>query len=260
MKTNSKDVSRIQEGKTTTQQNVDFRVALEEYYKTSGGSQTTNVEKLQNFAKYVPRQSLTRFLAKYELFKKVLHVQGSIVECGVYLGGGLMTFAQLSAIFEPINHQRRIIGFDTFEGFPVIADKDKTSTSEHLKTGGMSVESFDDIKEAIALYDSNRTLSHIPKVQLIKGDIKETIPQYLKDNPHTVISLLYLDADLYEPTKAALEHCISRMPKGAIIAFDELNADTWPGETLAVLETLGIRNLRIERFPFDTYLSYVVLE
>ena len=79
-------------------------------------------------------------------------------------------------------------------------------------------------------------------------------------NPHTIVSLLYLDFDVYEPTRIALENFIPRMPKGAIIAFDELNAPNWPGETLAVLETVGIRNLRIERFQFDTLISYAVLE
>ena len=252
-----KELSRIQETKTTTPKEADYRLALAEYFEK--GSDAT-IEKLQNFTKYVPRQSLTRFLSKYELFKKVLNVQGSIVECGVYLGGGLMTFAQLSAILEPVNHQRRIIGFDTFTGFAAVSPQDKKSTSEHLKAGGLAADSYADLQRCAELYDQNRFLSHIPKVQLVKGDLSKTAPQFLKDNPHTVVSLLYLDLDVYEPTKIALQTFVPRMPKGSIIVFDELNADTWPGETLAVLETLGIKNLRIERFPFDTYLSYAVLE
>jgi hypothetical protein len=103
-------------------------------------------------------------------------------------------------------------------------------------------------------------VGHIPKIELVKGDLVETLPQYLKNNPHLVVSLLYLDLDLYEPTKIALELLIDRMPKGAIIAFDELNASIFPGETVAVNEVLGLRNLRIERFPIDSYVSYAVLE
>ena len=45
-------------------------------------------KKLQNFAKYVRRQSLARFLVYYELFKLQQNVKGSIVECGVHHGGG----------------------------------------------------------------------------------------------------------------------------------------------------------------------------
>ncbi len=45
-----------------------------------------------------------------------------------------------------------------------------------------------------------------------------------------------------------------------MIAFDELNAKIFPGETIAVMEQIGLRNLRIERFPFDSYVSYAVLD
>ena len=71
---------------------------------------------------------------------------------------------------------------------------------------------------------------------------------------------LYLDFDLYEPTKVAVETFLPRMPKGAILAFDELNQAAWPGETLAVLETVGLRSLRVQRFPFTPALSYAVLD
>ena len=49
------------------------------------------------------------------------------------------------------------------------------------------------------------------------------------------MSLLFLDFDLYEPTKAALEQFVPRMPRGAVLAFDELDNPIWPGETKALL-------------------------
>src|SRR6266850_8292081 len=73
--------------------------------------------KLENFPKYVRRQHLKRFLALYEIFKLALPVKGSVVECGVYKGFGVMGWAKLSTILEPENLTRRIFGFDTFEGF-----------------------------------------------------------------------------------------------------------------------------------------------
>lgn len=252
-----KDPSRIQEPKTSTENEIEYRNNLEVYFKNSDGS---NVEKLQNFTKYVPRQSLTKFISKYEIFKKVLDVQGSIIECGVYLGGGLMTWAQLSAILEPTNHQRKVIGFDTFSGFPKITKEDKKGKSVNSKKGGYNVDAYEDLKKCIELYDSNRFIGHIPKISLVKGDLTKILPQYLENNPHTIISLLYLDVDIFEPTKVALEHLIPRMPKGAIIAFDELNHENWPGETLAVLKTIGIKNLRIQRISFGNLLSFAVIE
>jgi len=235
----------------------EFRESLEKYFINSPG---TFVWKLQNFAKYVPRQSLTRFIVKLEMFKKVLGLQGSIVECGVLAGGGLMVWVQLSAIFEHLNYQRKIIGFDTFGGFAKMSPEDKTGTSHLLHQGALAMDSYDDILESARLYDMNRFLGDIPKVFLVKGDIKKTVPKYLKDNPETIISLLYLDVDVYEPTKVALEYFVPRMPKGSIIAFDELNDRGWAGETVAVLKTIGVRDLRIQRFYYDTKISYAVLE
>lgn len=86
MKKLEKDkISRIHEETMSTQKEKDYREMLDAYYAESIGS---NVEKLENFCKYVPRQTLTTFISKYELFKKIINIHGSIVECGVYLGGG----------------------------------------------------------------------------------------------------------------------------------------------------------------------------
>ena len=171
-----------------------------------------------------------------------------------------MSFAQISAILEPINHQRKIIGFDTFGGFEGVGQNDVTGRSEHSHDGGMGVDSKADLERSIELFDDNRHLNHIPKVELVKGDAVETVPQYIEDNPHTVISLLYLDMDIYNPTKAALDTLVPRIPKGGIIAFDQLNSGNWPGETLAVLDSVGISNLRIQRCTFDTCVSFAVVE
>lgn len=255
----TKSLNRYKENKTSTQKDFDYLKSMEEYFNNGVG---TTIEKLVNFPKYVPRQNLTYFLSKYEIFKKILNVNGSIIECGVLAGGGLMTFLQLSAIFEPVNHTRKVIGFDTFSGFPNLTKEDKGSISQFVKKRGLSLPrgSYEDLKKCLELYDMNRFLNHIPKAELIRGDVSKTIPEYLKKNPHLIVSLLYLDFDLYKPTKIALENFVPRMPKGSIIVFDELNSKEFVGETRAVLTTLDIRNLKIQRFPFNTYMSYVILD
>lgn len=223
-------------------------------------SSGTLVEKLDAFPKFATRQSLAKFLTKYEIFKQVLDVNGSIVEGGVLHGGGTLTWAKLSSILEPINHTRKVIGFDTFSGFPSVAAEDlKGGTSSHFHVGGLTGSPKEDVEKAIKLYDLNRPLKHIPKVELVEGDACLTAQQYLRDNPHLVVSILYLDVDLFEPTKALIEAFLPRMPKGSIIAFDELNAKMFPGETVAVADVIGINNLQIRRFPFDSYVSYAVL-
>ncbi|MGZ3655799.1 MAG: TylF/MycF/NovP-related O-methyltransferase [Bdellovibrionota bacterium] len=236
---------------------IDFLVNNEKSLKTSRYSE---FERLANFPAYVTRQTMANFLFHYEIFKRVVEVPGSVVECGVAYGGNLMGFAQLSAILEPTNYTRRIVGFDTFAGFPDLdPDKDAVGKSEHAKKGGMAVDAKQELETRIQLFDQNRFLNHIPKVELVQGDICETIPQYLKANPHLVVSLLYVDMDIYKPTKVVLEHLVPRMPKGAVIAFDELNHPNWPGETVAVMEELGIGSLRLKRMQFDTTRSYAII-
>lgn len=217
--------------------------------------------KLQAFPLWVRRQDMAYLFAKYEIFKQIVHVNGSIVECGVFVGGGTMTWLHCSSILEPYNHTRKIIGFDTFSGFPQIDDSDKkTGTSEHLHVGGLNVSHSmqDELTRLVKIHDRNRPLSHVNKVELIKGDACETIPQYVEDNPYLLISLLYLDFDIYKPTKAALQTLYNRVVKGGIIAFDELNCKSYPGETVAMIEELDLTKVELKRFPFVTHLSYFV--
>jgi len=244
---------------------TQFRKELADYFKKSVG---TNDVKVAQFPKYIMELDLRNFLFKVEVFKKILNVHGSILEMGVQFGGGLMTWAKLSSIFEPANYSRKIIGFDTFTGFPSISSKDEITTYVKNKRGFKTpkkndnfVDSYTDLQKSIELYDQDRyKFGSGPKIELVKGDATKTIPKYLKNNPHLTISLLNLDFDIYEPTKAALKHLVPRMPKGAIICFDEINHPFWPGETLAVLEEIGIKNLKLQRFEFAPSPSYAILE
>ena len=257
MAANKPETYSMRDVRTQTQADDAFVRGLGDYFVCGlGGS----VDKLRHFAKYVPRQTLSLFLAKHELFQRIVPVHGHIIECGVFLGGGLMTWAQLSAIHEPYNHIRRIVGFDTFDGFPSLSHGDKGADQAYAVPGGLATNARSDIEEAVRLYDLNRPIGHIPRVELVVGDATESISRYVEENPHLVVALLYLDFDLYEPTLAAIQHLVPRMPKGAVLAFDELGQKAWPGETRAVQEAIGLGNLNLRRFPYTPQLSYAVIE
>ena len=61
-------------------------------------------------------------------------------------------------------------------------------------------------------------------------------------------------------TRKALEAVRPRLFKGSVLVFDELCDDIFPGETLALIETLDITGLRIQRYPMTARISYVVIE
>ena len=235
----------------------DYLTSLEDYFDSS--HEGSSMEKLRSFTRFVPATEFSKLFVKYELFKQILHINGAIVECGVHNGGGIFTWAILSSMFEPTNHIRKIVGFDTFDGFPELSSVDMVNDNEHAFSGGLAIDSYNSILRGLDIFDKWRPLGHIPKVQLVKGDACITIPDFIASNPHTVISMLYLDFDIYKPTKVALENFLARMPKGAMIVFDELNNELWPGETLAVHEVIGINNIEIKRYPFHPHISYAII-
>lgn len=221
-------------------------------------SDLPTLEKLEAFPRFVSKRSLARLLAKYEIYQRIVNVNGVIVECGVLNGAGLFTWAQLANIFEPSNYNRKIIGFDTFAGFPSVSQQD-ANTDKPSVAGDLKGDALESFSSSIEKYNAERHLSHIPNIELVPGDFMVTGPAYLEANPHLLVSLLYLDFDLYEPTRRALDVFLPRMGKGSIVCFDELNCGNFPGETLAMLEMLPLRELDVRRFPFEPWLSYAVL-
>lgn len=259
-----KNTSRISElGGHDAKYLPEEKTVVEELCAAFEASPLSLAHRLQTFPRHVRRQDIARFLAKYEIFKVSLPAHGSVVECGVFAGGGLLSWSHFSAILEPYNHTRRIIGFDTFEGFPDVHEKDaRHGTSEHLRAGAFKTHTDiqAEIEHLAALQDRNRPLGHIPKVELVAGDACQTVPRYVQDNPHLLVSLLYLDFDIYEPTRVTLEHLYPRVVRGGVVAFDELNSPEFPGETTALLEQLNLAHVGLCRLPFDPYISYFVKE
>jgi Macrocin-O-methyltransferase (TylF) len=217
-------------------------------------------DKLRNFPKYVRRQDIARFLCRFEIFKRQMGIKGSVVECGVHHGGGLMSWAQFSVTLEPYNYHRKIIGFDTFEGFPDVASQDGVGENAHIGAFREGYDIHAELMSSISEFDDNRFINQKQKIELVKGDANRTIPLYLSDNPHLLISLLYMDFDIYEPTVTALAALLPRVPKGGIVAFDEVNNPDWPGETLALLKSLELHHHRLECVAYEPNISFIQLE
>jgi hypothetical protein len=174
-----------------------------------------------------------------------------------------MAWAKISETLEPYNFLRKVYGFDTFEGFPSVAEEDKSSSNASItKVGYLKPEydAYTELLDCIGALNETRLLKHQEKVILVKGDAMKTIPVFLKENQHVLVSLLYLDFDLYEPTLLALKEFLPRMPKGAIIAFDELHDHKWPGETRALLEVLNLNHYKLESLQFEPHISWITIE
>ena len=202
-----------------------------------------------NTGLYTRSSALAKILFLDEIYKKILRVPGKIMVFGLWWGQDVIVLENLRAIHEPYNHARKIIGFDTFEGYPKedIGKQDKIS--KVITGGGYSVAEnyYEYLLKLASYHEEENAMSNIKKVELIKGDVLNTVPQYFENNPETIVSLAYFDLALYEPTKVCLERVINSCIKGSIIVFDELNDSDYPGETIALKELVNIRDISIER-------------
>ena len=217
-------------------------------------------ELLPNLGLFLTSKALSRILFFQEIYRKILHTHGVIMEFGVRWGQTLAVMSALRGIFEPFNRHRKIIGFDTFEGLKGVSAQD--GTRARSVDGSFSVtEGYGQyLEEILALQDGLNPISHLKKYELVKGDAAATIPAYLEAHPETVVSLAIFDFDIYAPTRAALAAVKPHLMKGSVLVFDELCDDIFPGETVAVREVLGLNNLRVERFPMTARVSYAVVE
>jgi len=202
---------------------------------------------------FATRQETGDTLARVELFQKICDIPGYIVECGSNTGNHLMLFALLSTVYEPYAINRKIISFDTFEGFRSInAEADGELSEKDFSNADLNL-----LENCVNIYDMNRHLSHMNKISLIKGNAVETIPEWKHQNKEVVISLLYLDFDIYEPTLVALENLFELVPKGGIVAFDQFSYENFPGETLAFKDILGL-DYPLKKFSYHPFISYFV--
>lgn len=218
-------------------------------------------EQKWNLPLFMNRQALSKLLGMYHLYERFLPVTGCILEFGVRWGHNMALLVNLRAILEPYNHSRKIIGFDTFAGFPSVHAKDGRD-ADVIRKGAMGVttgyEAF--LEGILSLHEENAPISHLKKFELVKGDATQTLPRYLEENPHTIVAFAYFDFDIYEPTVEALRRILPRCTKGTVIGFDEINHPVYPGETTAVLETLGLDRYALKRNPYYVTSNYLVIE
>lgn len=217
-------------------------------------------EIFSNLGLFLSRQNLSQLLFVNEMYQQILDVHGVVMEFGVRWGRNMALYESLRGIYEPFNHNRKIIGFDTFEGFPSVNEKD--GKSDIIEVGAYNVtRNYDEYLAGILDYHEQESpISHIKKYELVKGDAVSSIQRYLERNPQTIVAFAYFDFDIYEPTVACLNAIKDRLTKGSVIGFDELNHKDYPGETLALKEVLGLDRYQIRHSKFSPTQSYIIIE
>lgn len=215
-------------------------------------------ELLYNIGLFLTPQTLGRILFMDFLYRQILSVQGIVVEFGCRWGQNLALFTSLRGIYEPFNRLRKLVAFDTFEGFPSV----QTIDGSQMASGAYgTVPGYDAyLAKLIKLQEAESPLSHLVKHEIVKGDVSQTVPGWIERNPHAIVALAYFDLDIYQPTKDALHAIRSRLTKGSILGFDEANDPACPGETAALAEVLGLGSYSVRRFQASARTSYLIVE
>ena len=190
------------------------------------------------------------------LYKQIVDIHGSIFEFGTRWGNNGALFSSLRSIYEPFNRHRKIILFDTFEGLKNIHNLDGKNEMMFEKSLSTSKGYEKFLESIMKTHESLNPLSHIKKFEIVKGDASKEINNYLNENNEIIISLAYFDFDIYKPTKDVLKAIMPRLCKGSILAFDELNDADAPGETIALMEEIGLNNIKLERFRYASRVSF----
>jgi len=161
-----------------------------------------------------------KLLARADMVRRIKDVPGDIVDCGTFKGVSTLQFAHFLKIYRP-HGAGRVVSFDTFEAvFPKVRPDEADSAKRHMED--LYEESaYDQLTEAIDRLDLAET------VEIVRGDITESLPAYISDKPGFRIALLHCDLDVYPATKRILEIAWPRLVPGGIVLFDQYAVRNW---------------------------------
>jgi hypothetical protein len=224
------------------------------------GSPIPDSEKTMHIPLFLKRQELSKIFYFQHLYEQLIDVHGIIIEFGTRWGTNLVTLSNLRGIYEPYNYNRKIIGFDTFEGFK---NTDTKHDGDHsiIKEGAYNVsENYElYLTQIMEVHQNESPLNHINKFEIIKGDAPVLLKEYLQRNPQTIIAMAHFDFDIYKPTLDCLNLIKPHLTQGSILSFDELNDPNFPGETKALNESFGLNNIQLRRFSICPMQSYFIV-
>lgn len=232
----------------------------EEFVRTFKECPIPDSEILGNLGLFLSSKNLSRILFMNHLYQQIIDVQGIVIEFGVRWGQNSSLFVALRGIYEPFNRHRKIVGFDTFKGFPALTPKDGTSKLMRVGADSVTENYVQYLNKVMELHEKDNPLGHIKKFELVAGDAVVEIDKYLAAHPETIVALAYFDFDLYEPTRYCLEAIRPYLVRGSVLGFDELNDPDSPGETVALKEVLGLNKINLKRFRYASRVSYMVME
>lgn len=209
-------------------------------------------EAENHFYLYSDPSRIGKFLTHAKLYEMTVGVPGHFMEIGVFKGASFCRFRKLGRLMHP-DHHRMFLGFDVFGKFPEADyEADRQLLEDMNKISGE--DSIDDAALMKILAEQGLDQN----VELIKGDVRETLPAYAKDHQEMTFACVNIDVDLYEPIRVAMEQIFPMVAPGGVVMLDDYEG--FPGAKKAVDDYLrdNDRPERIEKLPFAFSPCHIV--
>lgn len=195
---------------------------------------------------------LNHFVYFKEVYDLIAQVEGDLVECGIGSGN---SFYKLCFLASREKRDRKIYGFDSFEGFPEPSEEDKSPRNPQRGEWNQSTVAW---IEALLIERGQIDPAFIKgNVKLIEGFFKDSVQQYDGDK----VAFLHLDVDLYHSYKVTLEYFWPKVVTGGVVLFDEYKQPNalrnFPGASKAIDDFLGERSSQV-RFSKQANKHYLV--
>lgn len=198
---------------------------------------------IYDFTVFVGQVNLARFIFFYELYKKVLELNGDIADVGTYKGASFLLMSKLVKIFEPYN-STKVYGFDWFEGM-------KPSKDDDVNQKGKYIASYDTLNELIKL----QGLENV--AVLNKLDLTKQTKSYLEERPSQRYKIVFIDCGIKNVLEETIPAFWSRLVNGGIMILDHYNNSHSPSESSLLEKTIGDR--LIKQMPFNRQpTAYVI--
>ena len=96
-------------------------------------------------------------------------------------------------------------------------------------------------------------------VEVVEGDIFETLDNFINKNKDLQISFVHFDLDIYDVTKFALKKIKPFLSKNAVILFDQIHhVQGWKNEYKALTEVLNENEYEFIAFSEDGQASILL--
>ena len=225
-------------------EDVSYFKYIEEYVEKSNDIEPKDL--IYQFPVYVGSVNLARHLFFYDLYKRVIELNGHIADVGTYKGASFVFMTKLVKLFEPYN-QTQVHAFDWFQGMNPSDEVDDCNQKDKYSAD------YHTLNNLLKLQD----LDHIGQIH--KMDITKEMSTFIQQNDYIRFKIIFIDCGIKNVMEEALKYLYPKLNYGGILIMDHFNDAQSPSESHVLEKYIG-KN-KIYQMPFNRQpTAYIIKE